>query len=143
MVALWGGRRFRGLVVAAALSAAAAGFVQAVALSAAERPAAIVVEASEFAYGVRGNVSLVKPRSGPARLVLQAGQVLFRVTNIGVIEHNFVVWDTQEQSVGEIPVLAAGETQELALNLAPGSYLVVCTYPGHKDLGMQLELEVR
>lgn len=135
-------RRFRQLAAAAAVGAVAAAVSAGAALSGSGQPAAIAVEAKEFLYEVKGKVPVVKARSGPAKMVVGAGPVLFRVTNSGVIEHNFVVWDPQQRTVGEIPVLSAGETQELQLTLPPGTYLIVCTYPGHKELGMQLELEV-
>lgn len=114
-------------------------------LAGAAGPVAIAIKAVEFKFEPQGKVEVKPPASGagPATLVVPAGEVIFKVTNDGAIEHNFVVWDKDQKSLGEIPVLSAGETQELRISLKPGRYTIVCTYPGHADLGMTLALEAR
>ena len=104
---------------------------------------AIRVEATEFAYDAEGPVKVIRPRPGRVTFTVKAGRLLFRVHNAGLIEHNFVIWDQQERTVGEIAVLAPGETQDLEVQLPRGLYQIVCTFPGHRALGMEAALEVQ
>lgn len=126
-------------VLGAALTAALA----VSAFAAPAGPPLITVKAAEFAFDVRGDVEVVKARSGPATAVLGAGEVLFRVTNVGLIEHNFAISDPKGRIVAEVPVLSPGQTQELRVRLKRGAYTILCTFPGHQALGMQVDLQVR
>lgn len=112
---------------------------------AAPGPTVVPIEAVEFKFEPQGKVELKAPASGSgsATLLVPAGEIVFKVTNAGAIEHNFIVWDKNQKTLGEIPVLASGETQELRMSLEPGRYTIVCTYPGHSELGMILALEAR
>ncbi len=72
---------------------------------------------------------------------LPAGPTTFTITNDGTIEHNFEV---EGQGIEEefAANLQPGETQELRVDLAPGTYEVYCPVGNHKDRGMRLELTV-
>lgn len=92
---------------------------------------------------------------------LAAGTVLFRVTNRGPDEHEFIVVRTdgslplrpdgitldedalQKNIAGSIEPAPAGKTNVLRLQLKPGSYALVCNMFGHYMGGMHAELVVR
>lgn len=81
------------------------------------------VAASEFKF---------EPRDITAR----AGEITFVVRNVGMIEHNFVIEDRTGQRLAGIPTIEVGKTERLTVSLTPGSYTIVCTYPGHREAGM-------
>ncbi len=92
---------------------------------------------------------------------LSAGTVIFRVTNRGPDEHEFIVVhadhglplradgitldeDALEKSIaGSIEPAPAGETNVLRLELKPGRYALVCNMFGHYMGGMHAPLVVR
>jgi uncharacterized cupredoxin-like copper-binding protein len=92
---------------------------------------------------------------------LTAGTVVFRVTNRGPDEHEFIVVradqglplrpdgitldeDALEKSiVGAIEPAPAGKTNILRLSLKPGRYALVCNMFGHYMGGMHAPLVVR
>lgn len=62
----------------------------------------------------------------------ESGPIEFTVRNTAATEHNVSL-----KGVGEIGNLKKGETATLSLPaLEPGTYTLICTVPGHKDLGM-------
>ena len=60
-----------------------------------------------------------------------AGHVNFVVTNDGSMDHNFTV-----TGKGGTPMISAGHSATLSVDLAAGSYQVYCSVPGHKESGM-------
>ena len=93
--------------------------------AAAAAPASVAVELTEF------DVS-------PATLEVAAGGTL-EVTNAGAIEHDLAVRDA---GVGTA-MLGAGASESLSVTgLAPGTYEVYCTVPGHDTSGMVGTLRV-
>ena len=84
------------------------------------------------------------------------GTVTFRITNAGSIRHEFLVVRTDIapgkitvgddarfaesnpaiEVVDEIAEWGPGQTKSLTLNLAAGTYQLVCNLPGHYRLGM-------
>ena len=90
-----------------------------------------------------------------------AGTVVFRVTNRGPDEHEFIVIradqglplrpdgitldeDALEKSIaGSIEPAPAGETNVLRLQLKPGRYALVCNMFGHYMGGMHAALVVQ
>ncbi len=74
----------------------------------------------------------------PTDLEVAAGGTI-EVTNAGSIEHDLEVVDGD---VGT-QMLAAGQSESLALgDLAPGTYEVRCTVPGHDSAGMVTSLTI-
>lgn len=67
----------------------------------------------------------------PSTLQVTAGSVTFMVKNAGTLEHDFAI-----EGVGKIPSLLAGESKPLQVQLAPGTYRVLCDLPGHHEAGM-------
>jgi uncharacterized cupredoxin-like copper-binding protein len=57
--------------------------------------------------------------------------VTFTIDNEGAAAHNFSI-DALKISLD----LAPGETQEVVVNAAPGTYEFYCNVPGHKEAGM-------
>ena len=92
---------------------------------------------------------------------IAAGTVVFRVTNRGPDEHEFIVVRTdgslpmrvdgitldedalEKSIVGSIEPAPAGETNVLRLQLKPGHYALVCNMFGHYMGGMHAALVVR
>lgn len=82
-----------------------------------------------------------------------AGPVTFTLTNNGTKNHEMVVLKTdtpydqleigaddrvsEDTSVGEIGEIKAGTTGTVTLDLAPGSYVLVCNIAKHYGQGMQ------
>ena len=72
-------------------------------------------------------------------LTAPAGHVVIDVTNSGSIEHNLALVDPSIAGTN----LAAGATEQLDLGeLAPGTYQVICTIPGHAGSGMTADLTI-
>jgi uncharacterized cupredoxin-like copper-binding protein len=84
-----------------------------------------------------------------------AGDLTFRITNSGTIDHEFLIVKTeipdgeipvtgglfaedQEgiQVIDEIPQYSPGRTEELTVSLQAGQYQLVCNLPGHYQAGM-------
>jgi uncharacterized cupredoxin-like copper-binding protein len=74
------------------------------------------------------------------KAAVHAGQVTFDVQNDGKIQHDLVV---QGNGVDEkTPLLNAGQSKTLSVDLKPGTYDLYCSVPGHKEAGMDVKLTV-
>jgi hypothetical protein len=85
------------------------------------------------------------------------GKVRFVVTNIGTIEHEFVVIKTNRPAgnllkgneanetgaVGELDGVKAGNARVLVLKLGRGHYALICNLPGHYKTGQFADFYVR
>ena len=72
---------------------------------------------------------------------LPAGPTTFTVTNDGTIEHSFEIeGQGVEQDLEHH--LKPGESMDLQVDLAPGTYEVYCPVDGHKEQGMERDLTV-
>lgn len=115
------------LIIAAAASGRAADgpAPESTDTAASDAPSRVSVELSEFAIS-------------PGTIEIAAGGTI-EVTNAGAAPHDFEIVGTDLAA----PMLDAGEQVELALgDLAPGTYTVHCTVPGHDSAGMVGELIV-
>lgn len=72
----------------------------------------------------------------PTDIAAEEGLVTFVVRNAGVIEHNFIIELPSGEAVARIPNIEVGKVEQVSAQLAPGSYVTVCTLPGHRDVGM-------
>lgn len=81
----------------------------------------------------------------PKKMLAKAGRVRFVVRNDGSMDHGFEIEGeiAGEKFEEEIEPFEAGRTKTLELDLAAGDYEVYCQVPGHKELGMVGELNVR
>ena len=64
------------------------------------------------------------------------------VRNEGEIAHNLKVQRDGEELTGTDSFLG-GKSEKLTLDVAPGRYAMVCTVPGHEQLGMKGTITVR
>ncbi len=85
------------------------------------------------------------------------GKVRFVVTNIGTIEHEFVVIKTNKPAgnllkgkeadetgaVGELDGVKAGNARVLVLTMKRGHYALICNLPGHYKTGQFADFYVR
>jgi uncharacterized cupredoxin-like copper-binding protein len=85
------------------------------------------------------------------------GKVRFLVTNIGSVQHEFVVLKTtkpagnllkgkeadESGNVGEIGAVPPGQARTLNLVLKPGHYSLICNLPGHYQTGQFADFYVR
>ncbi|MGI8687428.1 MAG: c-type cytochrome, partial [Thermomicrobiales bacterium] len=83
----------------------------------------------------------------------KAGTVTFNIKNSGPTPHNLGVvknngtskaqgLTNQSDLIKDSDTIDAGKTTTLTVDLQPGTYSVVCTVPGHIQLGMILTLTV-
>ena len=72
---------------------------------------------------------------------LPAGPTTFTVTNDGTIEHSFEIEGQGVEQELEHH-LKPGESMDLQVDLAPGTYEVYCPVDGHKEQGMERDLTV-
>jgi uncharacterized cupredoxin-like copper-binding protein len=100
------------------------------------------------------DVALTEFAVNPAQDTVDAGTLTFSVANDGALPHNFRVIKTdlasdalptannlvdegQVDVVASIADYAGGETEEVSVDLEPGSYVLICNVVGHYDLGMR------
>ena len=93
---------------------------------AASEPQTIEIKVSEFKFE-------------PKEVRIRAGEVIFKISNEGLIEHNFVI---EGEAAASIPVIAPGKSEELRVTMKSGEYQLVCSLPGHKEAGMVGTLKV-
>jgi uncharacterized cupredoxin-like copper-binding protein len=93
----------------------------------------------------------------PATQGAPVGKVRFVVTNVGTIEHEFVVIKTAKPAgnllkgneanetgaVGELDGVKPGNARVLILNLTRGHYALLCNLPGHYKTGQFADFYVR
>ena len=72
---------------------------------------------------------------------LSAGTYTFKVTNKGKFAHNLTVDGAGVQDKAT-PTLAPGSTGDLTVTLQKGSYEFYCSVDSHKDMGMDLTVQV-
>ncbi len=72
-----------------------------------------------------------------------AGKVVFIVTNEGQFAHNFSVEDGTGVIAKTPNFSKADGAQTLEIELAPGTYNVICSLPGHAARGQQTILVVK
>lgn len=75
----------------------------------------------------------------PAELTIGGtSDVTISVTNEGTFGHDFTIEGTDLATA----LLNPGESEDLIVNLEPGSYTYYCSVPGHREAGMQGTLTV-
>ncbi|TFD03127.1 hypothetical protein E3T25_07285 [Cryobacterium sandaracinum] len=73
----------------------------------------------------------------PAALTAVAGETTIRFTNKGTTGHDLLIDELHVHLMAD-----AGETVEADVTLAPGTYAVYCSIPGHRSGGMEGTLTV-
>jgi plastocyanin len=77
---------------------------------------------------------------GPEAVTVKAGESI-TADNEGAVTHNLTLFDGNDEITGTEDV-AAGESATLEIDVDPGTYEMICTIPGHEDLGMAGEFTV-
>lgn len=68
----------------------------------------------------------------------KSGEFTFLVSNIGFIEHNFIIEETDTVIAS---ILTQGE-DSVTTTLEPGTYSIICDLPGHREAGMEAQFTV-
>jgi uncharacterized cupredoxin-like copper-binding protein len=71
----------------------------------------------------------------------EAGTYGFEVGNAGKIPHDLAVSGPGFR--GKTPLIQPGDEAKLQAELGPGRFVLICTVPGHEELGMKTEITVR
>jgi plastocyanin len=75
---------------------------------------------------------------------LQHGQRLIEYVQDGQTRHTLRIEDADGNDVDGIDLEVGGpDTDEGSVDLAPGRYTLYCDVPGHREAGMEAELDVR
>ena len=88
-----------------------------------------------------GTVVMTDYEFHPRDVRVRRGQTL-TVLNDGGIAHNLTVERGSDRLAGTSSFLK-GDSEQLRVDLTPGRYVIVCTVPGHRELGMVGTLAVR
>jgi plastocyanin len=70
---------------------------------------------------------------------IKAGPITFNVKNVGSLPHNLSIKELNKTTENLDP----GKTATLTVDLAPGTYTVICAIPGHEQLGMHTTITVQ
>ena len=116
-----------------------------------------------LALGQDGNMKMAPLGVKIDRETVQAGKVIFRVTNNSKdMVHEMLVASVSDpkhplpyvakddrvdegaaHDLGEVSELDPGKTGELSLDLSPGTYVLFCNVPSHMEAGMWALLTVK
>jgi plastocyanin len=80
-------------------------------------------------------------RFDKTRAALLAGRVTIRLTNDSAVEHNATIAQGSK-TLGATKTITES-TDTLALELAPGDYVMFCSVAGHRESGMEGTLTVK
>jgi len=99
--------------------------------AAANKPAKTVkVSEKEFSIALAGGGNL------------KAGKYTFAADNVGKIQHDLAI-EGNGIKEAKTPLINAGQSKDLAVDLKPGKYKFFCTVPGHEQAGMKVEVTVK
>jgi len=78
-----------------------------------------------------------------SRHVLKAGPVIVELYNLGEDAHDLVVQRVgAARPVARMPAQPTDGVADVTLDLRPGRYVLYCSLPGHRALGMQTTFNV-
>lgn len=78
----------------------------------------------------------------PVDIKVQGKAVSLAVTNQGPTIHNVTIRDASGTVIVASRDLKTGESETISATLAPGTYVLFCSLPGHESLGTKGTLEV-
>jgi plastocyanin len=78
----------------------------------------------------------------PLTVSVAGPNVVLDVSNSGPTVHNVTIRDASGKVLGFTPDLREGESATLTASLAPGTYVLFCSLPGHESLGIKGTLAV-
>jgi uncharacterized cupredoxin-like copper-binding protein len=105
-----------------------------------------------------GKQGTTAPAGGPAKTVnvsekeysialaggsnLKTGVYKFAVDNTGKIQHDLAI-EGKGVKETKTPLIDAGQSKSLQVQLKPGKYKFFCTVPGHEQAGMRVAVTVK
>lgn len=78
----------------------------------------------------------------PKDVTVAGPTVTLAVTNEGPTLHNIAVRDDSGKELVTTKNLDEGESETVSAQIAPGSYILFCSLPGHESLGIKGTLTV-
>jgi uncharacterized cupredoxin-like copper-binding protein len=72
---------------------------------------------------------------------LEPGNYTFAVDNTGKIQHDLAIRGNGIEET-KTPLIDAGQSKDLSVDLKPGKYTFYCTVPGHEQSGMKVAVTV-
>jgi plastocyanin len=78
----------------------------------------------------------------PLAVSVAGPDVVLDVRNSGPTVHNVTIRDDAGKVLGFTPDLREGEGAAITASLAPGTYVLFCSLPGHESLGIKGTLTV-
>lgn len=78
----------------------------------------------------------------PLTLSLAGQTIALAVVNDGPTVHNVTIRDTLGTTLAGTADLREGDAETITVDLAPGTYGLICTLPGHESLGINGTLTV-
>jgi len=113
-----------------------AGIALAAVLAACGQPAAYEATVDPNAPTV--DVTMREYRFNPNPIQVTAGRIRFRISNVGTVGHDFsVLTPDGTRRIAHTALVPPGSWANLSVDLAAGIYPVICTQPGHQELGME------
>jgi uncharacterized cupredoxin-like copper-binding protein len=86
-------------------------------------------------------ISETEYKIDPADPTVKAGSVTFDVTNDGATAHDLEIEGDGVEEVTD--TIEPGASDQLTVDLEPGTYEMYCTIGGHADLGMEGQVTVQ
>lgn len=90
--------------------------------------------------GASGPVAMTEYAFGPDSVTVKNGDTI-TAENEGAVVHNLTIFDGEEELAGTEDV-DPGASGDLEVDIDAGDYEMICTIPGHEDLGMAGEFTV-
>ena len=90
--------------------------------------------------GASGPVAMTEYAFGPDSVTVRNGDTI-TAENEGAVVHNLTIFDGEEELAGTEDV-DPGASGDLEVDIDAGDYEMICTIPGHEDLGMAGEFTV-
>ncbi len=78
----------------------------------------------------------------PKDVTVATTTVTLAVTNEGPTLHNIAIRDESGKELSTTRNLDEGESETITSDIAPGSYILFCSLPGHESLGIKGTLTV-
>jgi len=111
--------------------------------SASPAPASVASSAVASTAPANATAVIVKDfKIEPADIKVQGKAVSLAVTNQGPTIHNVTIRDASGTVIVATRDLKPGESETISATLAPGTYVLFCSLPGHESLGTKGTLEV-
>jgi uncharacterized cupredoxin-like copper-binding protein len=104
-------------------------------------PAAATTPASHDAMGTQVTATLTEFHIALSQMAMKPGTYTFMAMNAGHTVHALEITGPGV-SGAKTPSLQPGQTAQLTVTLQAGTYDVFCPIPGHKQLGMNMNLAV-